>query len=175
MTDKITSLQRLESLTLDNCSLNEMPSLHGMSKLYTVTLPNNHLSKLEGLSNPYQLFLYNNLFTSIPTQTEPDTLVRIYMNYNPVKDFKDISSYTNLTEIRLSKTDLSAIPQAIGDLEKLSFLDFSFTKITQIPKSLLKLTKLQYLVIQGNAFSAEEINTIKTEFSTQRPNVQLLI
>ncbi len=173
MTDKIVSLQKLESLALDNCSLTSMPSLYGMTKLNTVTLPNNRLSELNGLMNLRQLYLYNNLFTAIPSQVEPDALVRIYMNYNPVKNLNDITSYTNLTEIRLSRTDISQIPEAIGDLEKLSFLDFSFTKITQIPESILKLTRLQFLVLSGNAFLAEDINTIKMKFSPTK--VQLLI
>jgi len=175
MTDKVTSLHKLESLTLDSCSLTHMPNLHGMSKLYTVTLPNNQLSELHGLMNPYQLFLYKNLFTEIPTQTEPDTLTRIYMNYNPVKDLSTITTYSNLTELRLSNTKVSVIPSTIDELENLNFIDLSFTQITEIPNTILNLAKLQYLVIQNNAFSAQEVDKIKTEFSTQRPNVNLLI
>ena len=175
VTDKITSLQRLESLTLDNCLLTEMPSLDGMGKLRTVTLPNNRLSKLEGLMNVRQLFLYHNLFTEIPTLTETDALVRIYMNYNPIKDITKITAYANLTEIRLSNTEVPFIPESIDEIERLSFLDLSFTKITQIPNAIFNLTQLQYFVIQGNAFSAEEINTIKSDFSTYSPTVNLLI
>jgi Leucine-rich repeat (LRR) protein len=113
VTDKITSLQRLESLTLDNCSLSEMPSLDGMPKLLRVTLPNNRLSKLEGLMSVRQLFLYHNLLTSIPTQTETDALTQIYMNYNPVNDISMITAYKNLTELRLSNTEVTFIPESI--------------------------------------------------------------
>jgi len=175
VTPQVKSLANLQSLTLNNCSLSEMPSLQGLSKLNTVTLPNNQLSQLHGLMNISQLFLYHNLFTSVPTQTIPGTLVRIYMNYNPVTHLPNIASYSNLTEIRLSNTEVADIPSTINGLQKLSFLDLSFTKITSVPKNILKIPTLQYLVIQGNAFSTEEVNTIKTEFSQQRPNVNLLI
>jgi Leucine-rich repeat (LRR) protein len=152
-----------------------MPSLSGMSRLYSVMLPNNRLSKLDGLMNVYMLSLYKNLFTEIPTQTEPDTLVRLDMNYNPVQHMRMITSFSNLTDIRLSNTKISVIPSDIYELERLSFLDLSFSQISHVPNTILKLAKLQYLVVQGNSFSAEEIDSIKMEFSTQRPDVTLLI
>jgi Leucine-rich repeat (LRR) protein len=175
MTDRVTMLQRLESLTLNNCSLSHMPHLGGMSKLLTVSLPNNRLSKIEGLMNPKSLFLYNNLFTEIPTLTEPEALARLYMNYNPVEDMEMITSFLNITEVRLSNTKISVIPPEIDELTRLSFLDVSASQLTHIPKTIFKLTKLQYLVIQNNPFSAEEINSIKMEFNTNQPNAQLLI
>jgi hypothetical protein len=174
-THQVATLQRLEMLSVDNCALSHMPSLSGMSKLYSVILPNNRLSKLEGLMNVYMLSLYKNLFTEIPTQTEPGKLVRLDMNYNPVKHMAMITSYSNLTDIRLSNTQISVIPPAIHELENLSFLDVSFSQITHLPKTLLKLARLQYLVVQGNSFSAEEINSIQMDFSTQRPGVTVLI
>lgn len=175
VTDKISSLAKLQSLTMDNCGLTEMPNLSDLTILNTLSLPNNHLSKLEGLYNITQLFLYHNEFTEVPIQAEPSTLVRIYMNYNPIKHFPDITLYTNLTEIRLSKTEVSAIPSNIDQLKKLSFLDLSFSKITTIPENMSKLARLQFLVIQGNQFSLEDVTKIKNQFSTEQPNVQLLI
>lgn len=175
VTSKITSLQRLDSLNLDNCLLTEMPSLDGMGELRTVTLPNNRLTKLEGLMNVRQLLLDHNLFTEIPAFTETDALARLYMNYNPVKDITKITAYTNLTEIRLSNTEVQFIPESIDEIERLFFLDISYTKITQIPKVIFNLTQLRYFAIQGNAFSAEEMNTIMSDFSTYSPKVYLFI
>ena len=175
MTDKVTTLQRLEMLSLDNCSLTEMPNLYGMPKLYVVSLSNNRLIKLEGLMNVYRLFLYHNLFTEVPTQTEPGRLIILYMNYNPVQNMPNIASYYNLTDVRLSNTQVSVIPSNINDLKYLSFLDLAVSKITQVLETILKVARLQFLVIQGNAFSAQQVDTIKTEFKTRRPYVQLLI
>ena len=175
MTEKIASLGRLEMLTVDNCELTEMPSLYGLSKLYTVSLSNNHLSKLEGLMSVRRLSLYKNLFTEVPTQTEPEKLRTLDMNYNPVRSLPDCTLYGNLTSIRLSNTQVAVIPSNIDEIEYLSFLDLSFTKISEVPNTIFKLPVLQYLVIQGNTFSTEEVNNIKTVFKTQRPDIQLLI
>jgi Leucine-rich repeat (LRR) protein len=176
LTDKVSTLQRLEMLSLDSCSLSHMPNLSGMSRLYRVFAPHNRLSKLEGLMNVNHLWLDDNLFTEIPTQTEPEALVRLYMNYNPVKSMKlNTAVYSNLTEIKLSKTEISVIPNDIHDFPSLYFLDVSFSKLSSVPKSIVKVTKLHYLVIYDNPFSAEEIDSIKFEFSTKRPDVTLLI
>ena len=175
ITDKLASLINLQSLTIDNCGLTQMPNLSGLKKLNTLSLPNNHVSKIEGLYNISQLFLYHNDFTEVPTQTIPSTLVRIYMNYNPIKYFPNVNLYANLTEVRLARTEVSVIPSNINKLKRLSFLDLSFSKITTIPDNIRKLTGLQFLVIQGNQFSAEEVNKIKSQFSTEQPSVQLLI
>ncbi len=175
MTDNVATLKQLQSLTLNNCSLAYMPNLSGMTNLLTLSLPNNRLSKLEGLVGVRSLSLYKNIFTEIPTLTEPDRLGRLDMNYNPVQDMDMITAFVNLTEARLSFTKISVIPTEINELEKLYFLDLAFTQITQIPKTLLTMTRLKYLIIQGNSFADEDINSMKMEFSAQRPDLTLLI
>jgi hypothetical protein len=175
MTDKLATLKRLESLTLSNCSLSQMPNLSGMHKLLTVSLPNNRLSKLEGLMNVRSLSLYKNLFTEIPTLEEPESLSRLDMNYNPVQDMEPILAFSNLTDARLSFTKISVIPTEINELEKLSFLDLSNTQISHIPKTILTMTRLTFFIIQNTLIANEEINSIKMEFKTQRPTLNLLI
>jgi leucine-rich repeat protein SHOC2 len=175
MTDSVATLKQLQSLTLNNCSLAYMPNLSGMTKLLTVSLPNNRLSKLEGLVGVRSLSLYKNLFTEIPTLTEPEGLSRLDMNYNPVQDMDMITAFVNLTDARLSFTKISVIPTEINELEKLYSLDLAHTQITQIPKTILTMARLKYLIIQGNSFADEEINSMKNEFGTQRPDLTLLI
>jgi Leucine-rich repeat (LRR) protein len=175
MTDSVATLQKLESLTLNNCSLAHMPNLSEMTKLLTLSLPNNRLSKLEGLVGVRSLSLYKNLFTEIPTLTEPEKLSRLDMNYNPVQDMDMITAFVNLTDARLSFTKISVIPTEINELEKLYFLDLAHTQITQIPKTILTMPRLTFLVIQGNSFADEDINAMKMEFSAKRPDVNLLI
>jgi Leucine-rich repeat (LRR) protein len=86
-----------------------------------------------------------------------------------------ITAFVNLTEARLSFTKISVIPTEIDELEKLYFLDLAFTQITQIPKTILTMPRLKYLIIQGNSFADEDINSMKMEFGTKRPDLTLLI
>jgi Leucine-rich repeat (LRR) protein len=175
MTDKLATLEQLQMLSLDNCALSYLPNLGGLANLSTVSFPNNRLSKLEGLVKPRMVSLYKNLFTEIPTLEEPDALVRLNMNFNPVTDMTSIMSFSNLTEIRLSETKISVIPSDIHELEKLNIVDLSHTEISYVPRAMLKMPRLQYLIVQRNPFSDEEINSIKMELSSQQSKVQLLI
>ncbi|CAF3021151.1 unnamed protein product [Rotaria sp. Silwood2] len=113
MTDKLATLQRLQSLTLDKCSLTDLPNLSGLSNLIRLSLPNNRLSKLEGLIKVNSLLLYKNLFTKIPILAVPEALRRLDMNYNPVTNMYIVTYFTNLTELRLSETKISVIPPEI--------------------------------------------------------------
>ncbi|CAF1247396.1 unnamed protein product [Rotaria magnacalcarata] len=175
MTEKLGTLQKLESLALDKCSLSQLPNLSGLSKLIRLSLPNNRLSKLEGLIEIRSLSLYKNLFTEIPTLVVPESLGRLDMNFNPVMDMSIVTSFTNLTELRLSETKISVIPPEIHELERLSFLDLAHTQINRIPRTILAMPSLQYLVVQRNAFPQEEIDSIKMELIKQKSKITLLI
>ncbi|CAF2155844.1 unnamed protein product [Rotaria magnacalcarata] len=171
----LRTLQKLESLALDKCSLSQLPNLSGLSKLIRLSLPNNRLSKLEGLIEIRSLSLYKNLFTKIPTLVVPESLGRLDMNFNPVMDMSIVTSFTNLTELRLSETKISVIPPEIHELERLSFLDLAHTQINRIPRTILAMPSLQYLVVQRNAFPQEEIDSIKMELTKQKSKITLLI
>jgi internalin A len=175
ITDKLNTLQGLQSITIDNCSLSDMPSLSGMYKLYSVSLPNNRLSKLEGLTNVSSLHLYKNQFTQIPTSELPGNLRMLNMNYNPVENMDIITTYVNMTDLRLSQTKIPSIPEGISELQYLSFLDVSFGQLTNVPETISKIPKLQFLVIYGNKITDEVVGAIKANFSSNRPTVNLLI
>jgi Leucine-rich repeat (LRR) protein len=175
MTDKLSTLQRLQSLTLDKCSLTHLPNLSGLSSLIRLSLPNNQLSKLEGLVKVNSLSLYKNLFTKIPTLAVPEALTRLDMNFNPVTNMYIVTYFTNLTDLRLSETKISVIPPEITELEDLFFLDLAHTQITHIPRSILNMPKLQYLVVQRNSIPQEEVDSIKMELSKQQSKITLLI
>ena len=175
MTDELGTLQKLESLILDNCSLLGLPNLRDLSKLSTVSLPNNGLSRLEGLTQVNSIFLYNNLFAEIPTLAVPEKLRILDMNFNPVIDMSIVTAFTNLTDLRLSETQISVIPPEIYQLEHLSYLDLAHTRITHIPRTLLQMPRLQYLVVQRNAIPQEEVDSIEMELIEQKSTLVLLI
>lgn len=175
MTDKLVTLPRLETLSLTNCSLTQLPNLSQLSRLSRLFVPNNRLSKIEGLTVAYQLWLSNNLLTEIPTQVYPEKLIKLSMGYNPVKDMANIMSFPNIRDIVLSNTEISAIPENIQQLSELYTLDISQSKLTSVPKSVADLAKLRFLSVVGNPMSSKEIDSIKKELSTRRPDVKLSI
>lgn len=97
------------------------------------------------------------------------------MNNNPVKNMKDILLFSNITEVRFSKTDIAVIPDDIYELTKLYYLDVSFSKLTCVPNSIVDVAALHYLVLYENPFTADDIDSIKKQVSTHRPDVKLLI
>ena len=67
--------------------------------------------------------LYKNLFTEIPTLIELETLTRLSIDYNPVQNMDTITSFTNLTDVRLRYTGISGISTTTDELQRLSFLE----------------------------------------------------
>ncbi|CAF1411730.1 unnamed protein product [Adineta steineri] len=175
MTQKLSSLGKLQSLSLDKCSLSYLPNLSQLKNLISVNLPNNQLSELEGLTNVSSLSLYKNQFTEIPYITVPEALRRLDMNYNPVMDMSYALFFKNITEIRMAESKIPVIPSHIALLDKLSFLDLSNTKITRVPRSILNLPYLQYLVVQNNAISKEEVDSLKMDLLDRQSKINLLI
>ncbi|CAF1264342.1 unnamed protein product [Adineta steineri] len=175
MTQKLSSLGKLQSLSLDKCSLSYLPNLSQLKNLISVNLPNNKLSELEGLTNVSSLSLYKNQFAEIPFIAVPEALRRLDMNYNPVMDMSYVLFFKNITEIRMAESKIPVIPSHIALLDKLSFLDLSHTQITRVPRSILNLPYLQYLVVQNNAISKEEVDSLKMDLLDRQSKINLLI
>lgn len=175
MTDQLASLIKLRYLTLNNCSLSQLPNLSNISSLAVVDLGRNHLSQIDGLNAIYGLFLPNNLFTEIPTLAMPERLHTLYISNNPLKHVMKLSSFVNLDSAYLQYTNISFIPPAIEKLQNLTILDLSYNKLFYLPKNMLKLTKLRSLAINGNSFPAAEIKTIQEEFNSVNSNLTLKV
>lgn len=175
MTDKLTTLLRLEDLTLNGCSLTQLPNLSPMFKLNRLSVPHNRLTKIDGLVGVSHLWLDHNLLTEIPTLMYPEELYMLSMNNNPVMDMQGVLVFSNITSIKLSKTEVSAIPYGIYELSDLSDLEVTYSKLTSIPQSIVSASSLYYLIIYGNPFSAAEINSIKAYINGRRPDIQILV
>ncbi len=64
----------------------------------------------------------------------------------------------------LSYAHLSKLPDAMGYMENLEYLDLSYNKIEQIPASFKKMKKLKILLLMGNPITKEEQEKIKKMF-----------
>jgi Leucine-rich repeat (LRR) protein len=175
MTEKLTSLMYLSNIYLVNCSLSYLPDFAGMFNLQHLDLRQNRLSQIDGLHSIYYLYLDNNLFTELPILTAPENVRYLSMNTNPLKHVMTLSSFINMYDLQLSNTTLKLIPPTIDKLQNLQYLNLANNKLFYLPKNILKLAKLKYLYIHDNLFSANEVETIQRQFSTNQPNVTLTI
>ncbi|CAF0926168.1 unnamed protein product [Adineta ricciae] len=176
LTNQFSSLIHLYSLTLNNCSLSEIPSLSNMPYLRHVYLDNNRLSRIEGFRTDVDcLHVADNLFTEIPFFKTPTSLAILRMNNNPLKDISSIDSFTYLAILELRNTTLISIPSTIDKLQRLYHLDLSHNKLVHLPRSIFKLKYLAELYLNNNMFSSEEIQTLRMEFSKTHPNITLRI
>ncbi|KAK5979810.1 Leucine Rich repeat-containing domain protein [Trichostrongylus colubriformis] len=61
-----------------------------------------------------------------------------------------IVSCLQLTKLVIIRNELASVPEEIGTLSKLVFIDLSNNKLERLPGSFSKLTKLETLVVSGN-------------------------
>nr|MDO8114200.1 hypothetical protein [Candidatus Sigynarchaeota archaeon] len=80
---------------------------------------------------------------------------------NPIRLPDAIGSLRNLTWLDLSKSGLKSIPTSIGTLKKLEFLDLGETNITELPGTIGNLRTLKELRIDGNFVEKLPVSMIK--------------
>jgi len=175
MTDQLASLINLRSLELEDCSLSELPNLSKLPYLYELHVPYNRLSRIDGLNSINRLYLDDNLLTDIPLLIEPEYLRYLSISSNPLKHVRELSSFVGLEQLHLSNTTISSIPSSIDKLQDLMELDLCYNKLSYLPENIFNLPELSALDISDNYFSADEIETMQTKFSTLRPDMTLIV
>ncbi|VDO88543.1 unnamed protein product [Heligmosomoides polygyrus] len=66
-----------------------------------------------------------------------------------------IAVCSHLTKLVIIRNELVSVPEELGTLSKLVFIDLSSNKIEKLPASLSKLVKLETLVLSGNQLTDE--------------------
>ena len=114
-----TNLPNLEGVTFDTCNLSSIECLCDAKKLKYLHVPKNHIRSLP--DNFHQL---------------SDTLEYLELKENPFEEIPDcITTFTKLTSVNLNGTLVRKLPENIGHLMLLRFLDISFTMVDQLPDS----------------------------------------
>jgi len=175
ITSQLTTLRYLQSLSINQCELPQLPNLGEMENLQSISVSYNRLSQIFGLNGPYSLDLQHNNFTELPTFTMPENLQYLFIDNNPLKHIMPISSFINLLQLQLSHTLIAFIPPTIEKLQNMRWLYLSYTKLSYLPQNILKLTKLNWLDIQGNPFDTNELSFIQQKFNQTLPNCTLYL
>jgi len=73
-----------------------------------------------------------------------------YFKSRALKEFPEVTSLTNLKKLVVTNSLIAKIPETIGNLKSLEYLDLSIGDLTELPDSLANLKKLKYLDLSGN-------------------------
>lgn len=161
----------LPPLTRLFMSCNELkrvpPFITNCSSLTTLALNNNALDRLPdsigNLINLNHLSLNMNELHSLPPSFATlKKLQELELEGNKFTEFpKEILELSNLEKINLSGNELSEIPSALLKLEKLKELNVSENRLTNLPDYFEELPSSLVISVDGNLFSAEEVQRIQ--------------
>ena len=82
-----------------------------------------------------------------------------YMRLNELPDC--IGNLTNLEYLNLNRNQLTALPESIGNLINMEVMSFMNNQLTSLPESIGNLTNLKELYLTGNNFSDTEKDKIE--------------
>ncbi|XP_065197355.1 leucine-rich repeat-containing protein 40-like [Sycon ciliatum] len=78
-------------------------------------------------------------------------LTKLFLSSNKLKEIsEDISMLGALTILDAHDNQLTSLPNALGDLERLSRLTLSDNRLSKLPAAVCRLAKMQFLAIDSN-------------------------
>lgn len=151
----IGKLQSLTKLYLGDNGLTDLPSEIGnLSNLEVLSLLSNRISEIpkeiRNLQNLTLLEVTYNSLNSFPPEFYLLTRLKyLHFSYNLFLEFPDIRLLTNLTSIECRSNRFHILPDFLGNLENLTYLDASENWIFEISPKISRLTLLKDLEIFG--------------------------
>ena len=94
----------------------------------------------------------NNPYTEVPHSAISEEETSINLGYNEISNISDyeFEKYVNLTSLTLRNNPLITIPDNAFAGTKISYLDLSFTKLTNFPNLTVIAHTLAWLLLDGN-------------------------
>jgi tetratricopeptide (TPR) repeat protein len=124
----------------------------------------------------FEGFGWENLTKDILSYTFQDTsqtttFAKKHFLYHPkINQLRLLQAMTTSeTDLDLSSFGLTHLPEDIGDLEALTFLNMSYNKISQLPESFYKLTNLNNLYLTDNPI--EKDSTFLPTLKAKSPKI----
>lgn len=151
----IGSLTKLESLTLNNCSLSTAAPLSGLSEITYLDLSNNTIRDIDALSSMSKLQELNLQRNAV---TEPDAIAscpmlsKLDISYNSITSLNSLLSLSELSWLDASNNSLAAISN-INKLANLQHLYVGYNQLTDITP-IASCTKLIDLGIASNQLTS---------------------
>ncbi|MBQ7974635.1 MAG: M6 family metalloprotease domain-containing protein, partial [Clostridia bacterium] len=173
----LEQLSNLQNLTLNNCIVEDLPTIGNLTKLKHLELANNEIEDINPigkLTNLTYLGLANNKIEDISPIGNLTNLTHIELTNNEIEDISPIGKLTNLTYLGLANNKTEDI-SPIGNLINLTHLELTDNNIQDF-SPLEGLTSLTYLKIRGNIsgdYSATEEyydTLIEKDFSLNNQN-----
>ena len=174
----IAKLEKLERLTLSNCSLTTLSPLASMQNLLYLDVSGNTIRNLEPISSMNKLEALNiqrNAVNDLSAISNNQALLILDVSYNSLSDLSVAFGLSNLQWLNAQYNTVSDL-SGISKLSKLLYLDVSNNTITDVTP-LADCTKLENLNIASNNISDIQcLSTLEnmTDFIFSHNNVTTL-
>ncbi|XP_061716544.1 leucine-rich repeat-containing G-protein coupled receptor 4-like [Cydia pomonella] len=175
----LQGLDSLDTLWLDNCSLQEVPFFAAHPSLKQLYLYDNQIKTLDNpdkciwFENLVKLHLYNNLIESIHENffRPLKNIENIDMSRNKIRYLPD-KLFTNLTSLKtvnLEKNRIEYVPlEAFSGCRNLSHINLSYNKLTFLPVNFVsQFSRLEYLYFERNSWQCACLNDILVEVKSK--------
>ncbi|XP_046873020.1 LOW QUALITY PROTEIN: PH domain leucine-rich repeat-containing protein phosphatase 1-like [Hypomesus transpacificus] len=162
--------QRVSSVDLSCCSLEELPSkLFYSHDLTHLNLKHNFLSPHRGLAHLTRfcklrsLNLSNNRLREFPAALcDITSLTELNLSGNRLSCLPSaLGVMHNLQTLLLDGNALSSLPAALGSLEALTYLGLSFNRLARVPPALENLRGVERLCLAGNRLSVLDMSGLQ--------------
>lgn len=179
--EEIGNLKRLSQFTMDNTDLVSLPkTIANIKSLESIVLFRNirlrSLESLSGLPNLRFLSVGNCSIDRLPSNLPNLEYVSMWnTNLTDISGIGTLGYGTDTSKIfDFSSNHIKYIQPEIRFVRHLSQLNLSKNQLTSLPGEIFQITTLDLLDISNNLFDTKELNTIVKTFKNTHPDLELI-